>query len=212
MGVAGGKRKSHPAAMVKHATLKSLQHLTDAELVERLLDNNEEAIRFVFYDHFNSLLRYNAQKAAGNKQVEFNDLIQELFIYISKDNWEKLRKYNPQMPFANWFSVVSYRFFKDFTFSMIDSSQTVPIDHIDDHSELLKGDEMRTSIMMDIKNAIKKAEPPRDRQILEALLLNEEDPADVARNFNVTIDNLYNIKRRAIAKLIQRHLQDYIKR
>ena len=65
---------------------------------------------------------------------------------------------------------------------------------------------------MDIKNAIRKAKPPRDRQILEALILNEEEPTDVAAQFEVTVDNLYNIKRRAIAKLIKNHLQDYLNR
>ncbi len=33
--------------------------------------------------------------------------------------------------------------------------------------------------------------PPRDRKIMEMLLLDEAEPAEVAVYFNVTIDNLY---------------------
>lgn len=183
---------------------------TDIEIYNRLLHNDERMIRYVFYEHFNSMLRFNALKAAGNKSIELDDLIQELYLYISKNDWEKLRKYSPEYPFANWFSVVSYRFFKDFTFSMIESSQNVPIDNIDDRTVLAQGTNISSSIIMDIKNAIRKAKPPRDRQILEALILNEEEPTDVAAQFEVTVDNLYNIKRRAIAKLIKNHLQDYL--
>lgn len=167
-------------------------------------------IRYVFYSHFESLLRFNAQKAAGNKTVELDDLIQELYLYLSKNNWEKLRKYNPELPFANWFSVVSYRFFKDYTASMIDSAAQVPISDMNERSLFQVGTHKIETIMMDIKQAIDKLKPPRDREIVEALLLNEEEPAEVAERYKVTVDNLYNIKRRAIIKLIQRHLQEYV--
>ena len=86
----------------------------DAQLVAELLAGNEGALHYVFYDHFNPLLKMNAYKAAGTKQVEYDDLVQELYLYLSNNDWEKLRKYNPERPFVNWFSVVSYRFFKDF--------------------------------------------------------------------------------------------------
>ena len=185
---------------------------TDVEIYSQLLNNDERMICYVFYEHFRTMLRFNAMKAAGNKEVELDDLIQELYLYMSQNDWEKLRKYSPEYPFANWFSVVSYRFFKDFTFSMIESSQNVPIDNIDDRTVLSQGNNISSSIIMDIKNAIRKAKPPRDRRILEALILNEEEPTDVAAQFEVTVDNLYNIKRRAIAKLIKNHLQDYLNR
>ena len=184
--------------------------ITDKQLVEGLLRNEESVIQYVFYEHFDSLLRYNALKVAANKNVQFEDLVQELYLYVSKNDWEKLRKYDPSFPFANWFSVVSYRFFKDFTFSMIESTSKIPIENVDDRNAFLQGNNTFSTIVMDIKNAIRKSKPPRDRQILEALVLNEEEPAEVAERFNVTVDNLYNIKRRALAKLIKNHLQDYV--
>lgn len=183
---------------------------TDQQIFDGLLANDERVVSYVFYEHFGTMLRFNAMKATAHKTVDLQDLIQELYLYVSKNDWEKLRKYSPEYPFANWFSVVSYRFFKDYTCSMIDSTQNVPIEEIDDHSVFLKGTNQLNHIMMDIKNAIKKAKPPRDKEVLEALILNEEEPAEVAEKLSVTIDNLYNIKRRALAKLIQNHLRDYV--
>ena len=66
-----------------------------------------------------------------------------------------------------------------------------------------------THIMMDIQQGLAQLEPPRDRAILTALLLRDEEPQAVADRFQVTVDNLYNIKRRALARLIQKHLKDY---
>ena len=181
----------------------------DAQLVAELLAGNEGALHYVFYDHFKPLLKMNAYKAAGTKQVEYDDLVQELYLYLSNNDWEKLRKYNPERPFVNWFSVVSYRFFKDFSRSMIDSSDQIPISNMNDHQTAFMSNGTIGTIMMDIKQAISKLKPPRDSQILEALLLRDEEPEIVAKRHNVTVDNLYNIKRRAIAKLIKQHLQDY---
>jgi len=181
----------------------------DAQLVAELLAGNEGALHYVFYDHFNPLLKMNAYKAAGTKQVEYDDLVQELYLYLSDNDWEKLRKYNPERPFINWFSVVSYRFFKDFSCSMIDLSNQIPISNMNDHQTAFISNGTIGTIMMDIKRAISKLKPPRDSEILEALLLRDEEPETVAKRHNVTVDNLYNIKRRAIAKLIKQHLIDY---
>ena len=181
----------------------------DAQLVAELLAGNEGALHYVFYDHFKPLLKMNAYKAAGTKQVEYDDLVQELYLYLSNNDWEKLRKYNPERPFVNWFSVVSYRFFKDFSCSMIDLSNQIPISNMNDHQTAFMSNGTIGTIMMDIKQAISKLKPPRDSEILEALLLRDEEPETVAKRHNVTVDNLYNIKRRAIAKLIKQHLIDY---
>lgn len=181
----------------------------DAQLVAELLAGNEGTLHYVFYDHFNPLLKMNAYKAAGTKQVEYDDLVQELYLYLSDNDWEKLRKYNPERPFINWFSVVSYRFFKDFSCSMIDLSNQIPISNMNDHQTAFISNGTIGTIMMDIKRAISKLKPPRDSEILEALLLRDEEPETVAKRHNVTVDNLYNIKRRAIAKLIKQHLIDY---
>lgn len=189
-----------------------LKKLTDAQLIERLISNDESAIAYVFYHQYEPLLKYNVKKTGCCKDIDYEDVIHDLFLYLSKNDWEKLRKYDPKLPFVNWFSVVSYRFFKDLAASMIDSSQKIPISEMDDHSFYLMGNNRTEATIMDVKAAIAQLEPPRDREVVEALVLNDEEPADVAQRLHVTVDNLYNIKRRALAKLIQKHLQDYVKK
>lgn len=184
---------------------------SDVEIQEGLLGNDTQMIRYVFYEHFCAMLHFNAQKAAGNKPVAYEDLVQELYLYMSKNEWEKLRRYTPQLPFVKWFSVVSYRFFKDFSCSMIDSSQNTPISELNDHTLVMVESNRNDTMWMDIKDAIARLRPPRDKEVVEALVVNEEDPLEVAQRLNVTVGNLYNIKRRALAKLIQKHLKDYVK-
>lgn len=186
-----------------------LHKLTDAQLVGKLIANDEAVISFVFYEKYASLFRVNAAKTVAKKGLDYDDLVQDFYLYLSKNNWEKLRKYDPAYPFASWLTVISYRFFKDCGRSLIDSANNMPMDDLDDKNPFIASQTKIDLIMMDIKKAIAKLKPPRDRQIVEALLIDEEEPAEVAERFGVTVDNLYNIKRRGIAKLAKLHLKEY---
>ena len=183
------------------------RYSTDRQFVADLLANDGKALECLLYDRYRSLLRFNAMKAAPNVPVD--DLVQELYLYLSADSWARLKKYDSDLPFERWFSVVSYRFFKDFSLRMIDSRRQIPITNIEDQKLLDAGTTQMTQMMIDIKNGLDELEPPRDREILSALLIHDEEPQEVAERFNVTVDNLYNIKRRALARLIQKHLMDY---
>lgn len=207
------------------------RYSTDRQFVADLLANDGKALECLLYDRYRSLLRFNAMRAAPNVPVD--DLVQELYLYLSADSWARLKKYDSDLPFERWLSVVSYRFFKDFSLRMIDSRRQIPItniersmklrgegvyslsrskrtsDEIEDQKLLDAGTTQMTQMMIDIKNGLDELEPPRDREILSALLIHDEEPQEVAERFNVTVDNLYNIKRRALARLIQKHLMDY---
>ena len=185
------------------------RYTTDQQFVADLIANDGKALECLLYDRYRRLLRFNALKAAPNVPVD--DLIQELYLYLSSNDWERLKKYDSSLPFDRWFSVVSYRFFKDFSHSMIDSRHQIPITNIEDQQLLDAGTSQMNHIMMDIMDGLKMLEPERDREILTALIIDDEEPQDVAKRYGVTVDNLYNIKRRALAKLIQKHLKDYAK-
>ena len=183
------------------------QYTDDSHLVDDLIGNDERAVEFLFYNRYRALLRFNAMKAASNVPVD--DLVQEFYLHLSANQWERLRRYDPELPLERWLSVVSYRFFKDFSLRMIDSRRQIPITKIEDQNLLEAGTTQMNQIMMDIRQGLSELEPPRDREILTALLLHDEEPQTVAGRYGVTVDNLYNIKRRALARLIQKHLRDY---
>ena len=92
---------------------------------------------------------------------------------------------------------------------MIDSASQIPISTIEGH-ELKAAVNRNDEIMMDIKRALCNLTPPRDREIITALLIDDEPPNEVAHRYGITVDNLYNIKRRALSRLITKHLSDYL--
>lgn len=190
---------------------RKYQYSTDKQFVADLIAGNERATEFLLYGRFRSLLVYNAQKAAKTyltpgTSFDPADFIHELYIYLQNDHWAKLRKYDPSLPFEKWLSVVSYRFFKDHTLSMLDAQRQTSVSWLAD-SEVERiysqGETHLSSLMMDLRDALNRLDSERDRNILRSLLVNDEEPTAVAARFGITIDNLYNIKRRALAKLIR---------
>lgn len=54
---------------------------------------------------------------------------------------------------------------------------------------------------MDLHNALAKMPNVRYRKVIEVLDLQEVRPEILAEEMNVTVDNLYNIHRRALVQL-----------
>ena len=46
--------------------MHSLKHISDAELVEKLFNNDEEAILYFFYEKYYSVFEYHVYKATSN--------------------------------------------------------------------------------------------------------------------------------------------------
>lgn len=61
---------------------------------------------------------------------------------------------------------------------------------------------------IDISRLLEQMKIRRQAYVLQRLLIDEAEPKTVAEELNVTVDNLYNIKKRAIAALTQLVIAD----
>lgn len=183
----------------------------DEQMVAAVMAGNEGATRYLFYDHYTALLRKNYNIVVGNLPVQFDDLVQELFLFLCENDWEKLKKYNPSLDFVCWFSVVSFRFFKDYCkkkyYTVTDFTDDIP--SYDKREYCF--DWETSELMRDLRRILPFFQPPRDREIIEATVIRDEKLSDVAKRYNLTEDNLSTIKRRALARLVANYLSDYKK-
>lgn len=191
---------------------KRFVYENDTQLVSAVMAGDEGATRYLFYDHYTALLRKNYNKNVGTLPVQFDDLVQELFLYLRENNWEKLKKFNPiECDFICWFSTVSFRFFKDCCkkkfYKTTDFSDDIP--NYDKREAYF--DWENSELMRDLRRILPFFQPPRDREILEATILRDESIAEVAKRHNLTENNLSTIKRRALARLVANYLSDYKK-
>jgi hypothetical protein len=185
----------------------NFDNFSDQEWVTYLIMNNHEVIVTFFYKKHLKLLVHNLYKVFPYK-VEILDYINEFYLYLEANNWKRLKTYQPDYTLIAWLSTVSYRFFKNYKLSMIDSRGVVTIsDKWDSQTEawIYQSD---LGLKKDIMNAINQIKNERDRKIADMIFIEDKEAAEVAQQFGLTIDYLYTIKNRII-KALRNFLVEY---
>ena len=181
---------------------------SDERLVEAVLSSDQDAIVYMFYKKYSSTFQYHVYKLFDYR-VDVSDLVNEFFLFMYEDNWKRLRSYNPELSsLSTWISTVSYRFFRDYKRSKIDSNGLITIS---DKWETFRGDWVQcidAGIMLDIQAAIDSISNERDREIGKRLFVDDREYEEIAKEFNITCDYVYTLKNRIIKRL-KAVLKDY---
>lgn len=180
---------------------------TDQEIVAAVINNDRAMIEYLFCDKCSSLLSYIAYSIFDNR-VDRRELVSELFLYIAKDDWYKLKQFDFRSSLMTWISVVATRFFqkKRDELSEKDSEETL----------LLKIKEVYQPYsskerQMDVRSAIEKMKNERYKDVIYELDFKDMKPEEYAERHGITVDNLYNLHRRALLQLksIMNKKEDY---
>lgn len=175
-------------------------NVSDEELIQRLLQNDEEAILFCFYQKYWNTFQYHIYKLFPY-QVEIQAFVHEFFLYLFENNWKRLRTYNFSSSLNTWISVVSFRFFKKYKDVKIDFNGIITIKEEWDNETMSMVRNSDNMLQIDVLKAIETIKNERDQKIATRLLLEDADPKEVAVEFNITIDYLYTVKNRIIKQL-----------
>lgn len=174
--------------------------LSDEEIVAEVCSNNQEAIVYFFYKKFISAFQYHIYKLFPYKE-DFRDLVDELFLYLWENDWRRLRTYDPsKASLSTWMSVTSFRFFKNYKHSKIDSNGLISIS---DKWETFVGDWVQShdaGLMMDVEASVDSISNERDRDIARLIFIEDAEPQKVAEKFALTVDYVYTVKNRLIRK------------
>ena len=149
------------------------------------------AVRLVYDDH---------------KDEEFiNDAIGEIYYYLVRNDAAKLKSFKGESSFGAWLKIVVIRLlkYKKKYGKLIDSVTS------DIHSE--KEIEQNAGIIEDTMSAFEakeyleylfsKMSNKRYVDVIRALVLEDKKPKDIAMFMDITVDNLYNVKKHALDAL-----------
>ena len=181
--------------------MATLQHISDTELVERVLANDEKAVIYLFYEKFYSIFEYHVYKIWPS-EVSVQGLVHEFFLHLAENNWRRLRSFNPEKAQLNtWMSVVSFRFFLNYKKSKIDSNGLVTICEQWDEKILKYKQEAQEQVRMDVTKAIDELKNGTEREVARKLLLDGMELQEVAAQHGLSVDYAYTVKSRALARL-----------
>ena len=118
----------------------------------------------------------------------------------------RLRQFKFESTLYQWLKTTAVRFcLKLKTDGMvIDDESQEPLDNRNRHT----GSTESSQAKMDARNLLRQMRNQRYVKVIRMLMIDDMPPDEVAKELSVTVDNLYNIKRRAMAALADVALKD----
>ena len=180
--------------------------MTDKEIIEKLIARDEQVTRKFFFKNcrplFLSIIRY-----VFSYEVDYDEFVSEFYLYLMEEDAYKLRQFEGRSSIYQWLKITAIRFFMAKRERMIDMNPKNSPSDTGMHEDMVD-EESRTVARMDIKALFERMPNKRYVYVIRRLVLEDAEPKDVAEELQVSVENLYNIKKRAIASLTQVALND----
>lgn len=174
---------------------------TDVIFIKALKMGNNEISRQFFYKEIGGIFhKIRMEVFRGN--VDFDELVSELYIYLSRDNWTKFDGFDGKngCRLRTWIIPVAWRYF------MRIRERLLKTEKIDDNSGVIKDsirDDLRIQIAIDVNAVLSRMPNQRYAEIIRLLLIEGYASQDVADMLDMKVENIYNLKHRAINQFIE---------
>ena len=178
--------------------------MTDREIIQGLIARDNQVTKEFFFGKCRPLF-FSVMKLVFDYEVEYDEFVNELYVYLMEDDASKLRNFQYRSSIYQWLKILSIRFFIKKRKRMIDdNSQEPPYDV----SIQVPVSESDVSAEGDIERLFEYMPTKRYVHVIKKNVLEEMEPEQLAQEMNITTANLYNIKRRAMAQLTRAALND----
>lgn len=175
--------------------------MTDLELRDALIRGDEEVTKEFFFTTCRPLF-ISIIRRVFNYEVDYDECINELYLYLREDDARRLKQFEGRSTIFQWMKIVATRFFIYIHHKVIDDRSTSHLlDRTAKQGEV--SHETRNDARIDMDILLNKMPNPRYAMVLRRLIIEDADPQDVAEEMDIKIENLYNIKKRAIAALMR---------
>lgn len=180
--------------------------MTDKETVEALVRHNAKVTAQFFYKDCRPLFLSVIKRVFDKQIVDYDEIISELYILLMEDDAKRLRQFNFESTLYQWLKVTAIRHclkLKAQQRVIADESQ----EPVDDTGKTNSCQE-DSHAGADMETLLRQMKNQRYALVIRLLMLEDQTPEEVAKRLTVTVDNLYNIKRRAIQALTDVALKD----
>ena len=179
--------------------------MTDQEIIQGLIARDNQVTEEFFFVRCRPLFLSIIQKVF-NSEMEYDEFVNELYLYLMADDAEKLRQFKYRSSVYQWLKVVTTRFFIKKRQEIIESSRCETL--YGGQAILSEEPANRTASTLDLERLFSLMPNQRYASVVRRLIIEDREPEQLAEEMNTSVDNLYNIKRRALAQLTRVALND----
>ena len=178
--------------------------MTDQEIVKGLIERDGYVTEEFFFVKCKPLF-CSIMNIVFDYEVEYDELVNELYLYLMEDDAIKLRNFEYRSSVYQWLKILATRFFIKKRARMIDNVSGEPPYNKLEHVAAPESD---VAVEYDMERLFEAMPTKRYVYVIRRLILEDCEPEELAREMNVTTANLYNIKRRSMAQLTRIALND----
>ena len=194
------KKDIYKSANLQHSISSTLKNLLVIKAFEPLVE----------YFQVGNWLRIRVDKEIYrlrlvSYEVDYDEFVNELYLHLMEGDAWRLKAFEERSSIYQWLKVVAIRFFVQKRNSLIEDKSQEPLNEIKDTPIDVPS---QISAKIDVEYLLNQLRNERYVMAIRRLILEDAEPKDVAEEMGVTVDNLYNIKKRAIAALTQIVLND----
>lgn len=176
--------------------------LTDIDYINGLKTADQKTTYRFFYELCGYIL-YDIRSTLLQGRVEFDDMVNELYVYLSDRNWHKLDTFAALngCRLSSWMIPLSWRFFLQRRAYLLGMS-------VDNSMEVGKVkddymDEFDIEVLLEVEQTFAVMPNKKYVQVLRWLLIDGYNPDEVAVRLHTRVSNVYNIKHRAVVQFIK---------
>ena len=171
--------------------------MTEQEIIKGLIARDNRITEDFFFVKCRPLF-YSVMRFVFDYEVDYDEMVNELYVYLMEDDAVKLRNFEYRSSVYQWLKVLAIRFFIKKRHKIVeDASHETTVNT--KKAEQVAIDSMTAG--GDLERLFKKMNNERYVFVIRRIVLEDQSPEQLALEVNISTANLYNIKRRAIAML-----------
>lgn len=183
-----------------------INNMTDREIVSFLIAREPKVTAQFFFKDCRPLLLSVIRRVFGTQIVDYDEVISEIYILLMENDAKKLRSFKFESTLYQWLKTIAIRHCLQLKnkAKVIDNESQEPL--VNSGREFSSTESSQARI--DMETLLRQMKNQRYALVIRLLMIDDRTPEEVARRLCVTVDNLYNIKRRAIQALAEVALKD----
>ena len=180
--------------------------MTDHQIIEALIARDEIVTGQFFFGNCRPLF-LSIIRCVFSYEVDYDEVVNEFYLHLMENEAYRLRQFQGRSTIYQWMKVIAIRYFIAKRDSMIDNeSKDALLDSVVQNESV--DSEKKMTAKMDIEHLLSLMPNRRYVYVIRRLVLQEAEPKVVAQELKTNVDNLYNIKKRAIAALTEIALKE----
>lgn len=181
--------------------------MTDRQITDALIIRDEQVTRQFFFKDcrplFMSIIRH-----VFSYEVDYDEFVNEFYLYLMEKDACRLRQFEGRSSIYQWMKIVAIRYFIAKRDRMIDMESDDSLIESEADGDVYDCKDGEVTARMDVESLFGMMPNKRYVYVIRRLLLDEAEAKTVAEELMTNVDNLYNIKKRAVAALTRVALKD----